>query len=152
MELGTIASAAQVVDLGCRSLLGMYRFVRSLKDAPKDLLNTFEDLRAFTSLLSDFQLALQTKDPRLLNLSSQQLDRVSLILHSAGQVCGQLDQVLAECLPLANTSKAGKAWRALVSLKKEADIMKRCERLERLKHDLNRELQNHELHLLSTVK
>ncbi|KAK4034404.1 hypothetical protein C8A01DRAFT_39130 [Parachaetomium inaequale] len=152
MELGCIASAAQVVDLGCRSLFGVYRFVKNLKDVPADLLVTLQDLGHFSSLMNDLQSALKTDDPRMRNLTPEQLGRVTRILDSTGQVCTQLEQLLAACRPSNASSRASKAWRALVSVKKEGDIMKRCERLERLKHDLNRELQSCELALLSSVK
>jgi hypothetical protein len=152
MELGGIAAAAQFVDLGCRSLFGVYRFIKNLKDVPADLLVTLEDFGHFSNLMHDLQSALETDDPRMRNLTPEQLGRVSRILDSTGQVCTQLEQSLAACRPSSTSSRTSKAWRALVSVKKESDIRKQCERLERLKHDLNRELQSCELALLSSVK
>ena len=141
MELGTIAAAAQFVDMGCRSLFGVYRFVKNLKDVPADLVAALEDLGHFASLMHDLQSALESDNLRLRKLGLGQLDRVGKILDSTGQVCSQLEQLLAPCCLPPNASRSTRAWRALVSVKKEQDIIKICERLERLKHDLNRELR-----------
>jgi hypothetical protein len=154
MDLGTIAAAAQFVDLGCRSLFAVYRFVKDLKDVPADLLLTLEDLGHFSGFMEELQSAIKTGDARLRSLAPAQLGRATRILDSTGEVCRQLEGLLAPCRPSATASqtRASKTWRALVSVKREKDIVKKCERLERLKHDLGRELQHCELALLSSVK
>ncbi len=142
MELGTIAAAVQFVDLGCRSLSAIYRFVKDLKDVPVNLLLTLEDLSHFSGFMDELQTAIKTNDPRFRSLTPAQLDRATRILDSTGEVYRQLEALLAPCRPSAVTpqTKTSKAWRAFVSVKREKDIVRKCERLERLKHDLDREL------------
>lgn len=153
--LGAIAAAVQVVDLSCRSLFATYRLVKDLKDVPAVLLLTLQDLGPFLGLMDELQSALATDDLRLRGFTVNQLDRTTKILDSTGQVCRELEQLLAPCVPPSSPPswpRVSRAWRALVSVKTEADIIEKCERLERLKHDLNRELQNSGLSLLSSVK
>ncbi len=154
MDIGTIAAAAQFLDLSCRSVFALYRFVKDLKDVPADLLLIINDLEYFTEFADELQSAIKTDDPRLRSLTPAQLARVNRILRSAGEVCTQLEKLLTPCRPAtaASRSKASKAWRAFVSVKNEKDIIKKCERLERLKSDLSRELQNNELAMLSSVR
>jgi hypothetical protein len=152
MELGTVAAAAQFVDLGCRSLFAVYRLIKDLKDVPADLLFTLDDLGHFSGLMDDLRSALERNDPRLQSLTPAQLQRIARILDSTANICKQLEELLAPCCSTPGTSRTRRLWRALVSVKTESDIVKRCERLERLKHDLNRELQNCELAMLSSVK
>ncbi len=152
MELGSIAAAAQFLDLGCRSLFGIYRFVKDLKDVPADLLQTLQDLERVASFMTDLQDEINTDGQRLRTLSPTQLDRTTQILDTTGDVFRELETLLAPCRPAASSSRTSKVWRAFVSIKRERDIVKKCERLERLKHDLNRELQNCELTLLSSMK
>ena len=87
MELGTIAAAVQFVDLGCRSLFAVYRFVKDLKDVPADLLLTLEDLSHFSGFMDELQAAIKTNDLRLESLTPAQLDRATRILDSTGEVC-----------------------------------------------------------------
>lgn len=156
MDLGSIAAAVQFVDLGCRSLFGIYRFIKDLNDVPAELLLLFEDLGHFLSLVGELQSAVKPESgvppQHLSNLAPAQLERIARILNSTGQVCRQLEQALTPCRPSVGASKAKAAWRAVVSVKRERGIVKKCERLERLKHDLTRELQNSGLALLSSVK
>ena len=152
MELGTIASAAQFVDLGCRSLFGVYRFLKDLRDVPGDLLLVLEDLSHFLEFMHELQLAISNRDPRLRNLETRQLERIAHILDSTGEACQQLEELLAPCRTSPGTSSTQKVWRAFVSVKRESEIIKKCDRLERLKHDLNRELQNSGLALLASVR
>ena len=152
MELGSIAAAAQFVDLGCRSLFGVYRFIKDLKDVPADLLQTLEDLERVAGFMIDLKDDIDNDGERLRSLNPTQLDRTTRILDTTGEVCRELEMLLAPCRPSATPSRTSKVWRAFVSVKRERDIIKKCERLERLKHDLNRELQNCELTLLSSMK
>ncbi|KAH6624174.1 hypothetical protein B0J18DRAFT_169919 [Chaetomium sp. MPI-SDFR-AT-0129] len=152
MEIGTIAAAAQLADMGCRGLFGIYRFLKNMKDVPTRLLLLLEDLGHFSSLMTDLQSVLSNHDPRLSNLSPEQLDRITRILDSTANVCNELEKSLTTCLPPRDLTRTSRVWRAFVSIKKEADIAKQCDRLERLKHDLARELQTQGLILLSSVK
>lgn len=152
MEIGTIAAAAQLADMGCRGLFGIYRFLKNMKDVPRSLLLVLEDLGHFSSLMTDLQSVLNNHDPRLSNVSPEQLDRMTRILGSTGNVCNEIEKSLATCLPLKDSTKTSKVWRAFVSTKKETDIVKKCDRLEKLKHDLTLELQTQGLMLLSSVK
>jgi hypothetical protein len=128
-----------------------YRFIKDLKDVPANLLFTLDDLAHFSCLMDDLRSALDTDDPRLHNLTPAQLQRIARILDSTANICQQLEELLALCFSAPDHSRTKRLWRALVSVKRETDIIKRCERLERLKDDLNRELQNCELALLSSV-
>ncbi|KAK4118305.1 hypothetical protein N657DRAFT_606433 [Parathielavia appendiculata] len=154
MELGTVAAAAQFVDLGCRSLFGAYRFLKDLKDVPANLLFTLDDLGHFSGLMDDLRSAIEKADPRLRGITPTQSQRVTRILDSTADICKQLKELLAPCCPPAgsSSSRSRKLWRALISVKREIDIVNRCERLERLKHDLNRELQSCDLAMLTSVK
>lgn len=57
MEFGIVAAAAQFVDLGCRSLFGLYRFLKQIRDVPNDLLRTLQDLSHFLELMTKLQSA-----------------------------------------------------------------------------------------------
>jgi hypothetical protein len=65
MELGSIAAAAQFVDLGCRSLFGIYRFIKDLKDVPADLLQTLEDLERVAGFMIDLKDDIDNDGERL---------------------------------------------------------------------------------------
>ena len=119
---------------------------------PAELVLTLRDLGHFLDFMGELQSALRTDNSAFRGLPPSRLNRIASILDDTREVCQQLEQQLEPCRPAAGASLTRKAWRAIVSVKIESDIIKTCDRLERLQQDLNRELQNCGLALLSSVK
>lgn len=139
--VGSVAAAAQLAELGCRSLFSIYRFIKDLQDVPNDLLLTLQDLSRFVELMADLRPDDSSINRALRTLPKSQLDRITRIFNCIGDVCTELEELLAPCLPTASRSIVKRAWRALISVNNESAIVKKCERLERLKQDLSCELQ-----------
>ena len=142
--VGVAASAAQLADFGAGSLLGLIRTLKALKEAPERLKILLDDLEHSSRFVECHRLRLRNiKSASDVKLSAPltQPDSLNSVLDSADAAMLDLKYVLQ---PLVHNqthqSLRSKTWRAIISVQSEKKILRKAERLEKLKHELTREL------------
>lgn len=141
---GIAAGAAQIADFGAGSLLGLIRTIKSLKEAPERLKILLDDLEHFSQFVERLRLRLRnTKSASHVMLSAAlpQCDSLNSVLDSADAAMLDLKYILQSLVQnQTHQSLRSKTWRALISLHNEKKILRMAERLEKLKHEITREL------------
>ena len=139
--IGLAAAAIQFADVGWRVTLALSRLFSDLRQGPVKVRNAERELRLpmtfVETLTSDPGLA-TGGSTSILNgciTSTQHTGGLSLFDECKDQA-QELERILTQLAP--NTHRGIKrAWRMVVSVKMEHEIMSRCVRLESLKMSLN---------------
>jgi hypothetical protein len=139
--IGFAAAALQFADVGWRAALALSRLFSDLQYVPTKMKNAKRELElllTFVEMLKS-DLGLTTSgSTSILNgfiTSTQRASALSLFDECIDQA-QELERILTQLAP--NTHKGLKrAWRAVVSVKTEHEIISRCVRLEGLKMSLN---------------
>ncbi|KAK4442948.1 hypothetical protein QBC34DRAFT_417980 [Podospora aff. communis PSN243] len=134
----SIAAAVGLADVGLRTLVGIYGIAMDLKDVPDKLRAVHGDLQRLQGFVSDVQTH---ASGILAKATPPQLERSEKVLKAIALGAGELTRVLESTVPSPGSSRVERAWRAIVSVSKQKDILADCERLGRLKQDLQLELQ-----------
>ena len=128
-ELGLIASAVQLVDVGGRLLISLSQLVSNVRDAPKKILilqQEVVEIEALTQLIR--------ANPNITAQSNSSLD-VS-ILSNATETIQRLQRILDKLKITPNDCTSQKVWKTVVSVKKEKALEALCRELERHKSTL----------------
>ena len=128
-ELGVIASAVQLVDVGGRLLISLSRLVSNVRDAPNKILVLQQEVEQIEALVR-----LIRTNPDVVAQSSSPLD-VS-ILSNAVEAIEQLQRILDELNIAPNDRVPRRVWKGLLSVKKEKALEALCRELERHKSTL----------------
>ncbi|KAK0631227.1 hypothetical protein B0T14DRAFT_207 [Immersiella caudata] len=136
--LGSIAAAIGLADAGLRTLVGIYSIAMDLKDVPKRLRDIHHDLQNFHGFVSEVQ---RNASQVFAKATPTQLERSEKTLKTIAASAGELTRTLESTLLSLTDSRTQRVWRALVSVSKQKDMLAECERLVRLKQDLQLELQ-----------
>ncbi|KAI9801183.1 MAG: hypothetical protein M1825_003457 [Sarcosagium campestre] len=139
IELGF--AATQVADVGLRAALGLWRLASDLKNVPDKIDKAKRELDLLLALVNmiraDLDLATASSAPREKSLltSAQEASAQALFNELKDQITA-LEVTLIKIDP---NSKKGlkRAWRKVVSVEAEREVMSRCSRLEGLKGSLN---------------
>lgn len=134
-----VAAAVQLTDLGFRSLFKIYNVVRDTTEVPKRLKTTLSDIESFQNLVERLQEEAARPNSKLASESTQ-TTRLITTLATAASCANALSHSLEKILPPASGSRLKRAWRALATIPKEDGILLQCERLHKLKQDLQLEL------------
>lgn len=140
--LGSIAAAIGLTDACLRTLVSIYGMAVDLKEVPKRLRDVHHDVQSLSCFVADMQSEVSQANGMLSRAGPTQLQRLDDVLKATALCAVELTTILASVVPTALSSRAQRAWRTVVSLSKQKDIMKECDRLERLKHELQLELQS----------
>ena len=149
--VGSLAAAIQVADAGFSSLLKVYAFVKGTKNVPKRLHNVFHDLENSQSLLAELQQGVLQPQSRFA-VTTNQSQRLITILNATASCSQNLSATLNKSLPASNDTRPRRAWRALALVAREDDFIRECDRLQRLKQDLQIELQNIGVAMIKAAK
>lgn len=152
--IGLAATALQFADVGWRATLALSRLISDLEHVPVKIKNTKRELElllTFVEMLkSDLGLA-TSGSTSILNdymTSTQHASALSLFDECLDQA-QELERILTRLTP--NRGRGLKrAWRAVISVKTEQEIISRCVRLESLKMSLNMWYGHMNLHLLKS--
>ena len=139
--IGLAAAAIQFADVGWRAALALSRLFSDLRQVPVKMKNAKRELELLLTfvetLKSDLGLA-TSGSSSILNgciTSTQYTSPLSLFDECKDQA-QELERILTQLAP--NTHRGMKrAWRMVVSVKMEHEIISRCVRLESLKTSLN---------------
>jgi len=112
-----------------------------LKEVPKRLHDVSHDVQTLRSFVADIQRELSQSNEPARQVSQSQLQRLSKTLKSTALCATELTGVLVSVMSSAGSSRTQRAWRAVVSLSKQKEVLLECDRLERLKQELQLELQ-----------
>jgi hypothetical protein len=140
--LASIAAAIGLADAGLRTLVSIYGMAVDLKEVPKRLSDMHQDVQILRDFVADMQSEVSRASGMLTRASPTQLQRLDDAFKATALCAVELTRILASAVPAASSSRAQRAWCAVVSLSKQKEIMKECDRLERLKHELQLELQS----------
>jgi hypothetical protein len=137
---GVVASIVQLIDIGGRVVIKLSRFCSDLQKVPHKIKRAKHQVDQLLSLLrcinSDLTASDQGDASSLAGLRSpNHLHFATHLVEDALHQAEELANILDDLAPRKD-SLFNRGWRALVSLKKEEDIVERCSRLETLKSDL----------------
>ena len=149
--LGSLAAALQVADAGFSSLLKVYAVMKGRKKVPKQLHQLVHDLENSQSLLAELRREVLQPQSRFAAAPNQS-QRLITVLEATASCSQTLSARLDKALPTFNDSRLKRVWRALALLSKEEDFIRECDRLRTLKQDLQIELQNIGVALISAAK
>jgi len=142
---GVATGAMQLVDFGAGSLLCFIKILKALKEAPERLKILLDDLEHFARFVEYLRPQLEDTNSALyglLSASPGQPDALNSILGSADSAMLDLKCVLQSLIQnQTHQSLRAKAWRAIISLRNEKAILQKTHRLEKLKHEIIRELE-----------
>ncbi|KAK0752815.1 hypothetical protein B0T18DRAFT_423475 [Schizothecium vesticola] len=120
--IGLSAAAVQFSDVGARALLSSLRLLRELREIP----HRMADLLTETDKSVERLLYLDSlcQQPSFVSrLSQQQLDSIRPVILDGRNATERLQAVLQPVISdLRKPSKAMRAWAALMSKRREADI------------------------------
>lgn len=139
--LAVAAAAVQFLDVGARLLLVLSRVCTDLRHVPREIEDTVQELKEFLQLVrlldSDIR-APNTGPASTLNgaLAAAHIDHATSLLSQCIIQAQQLEETLSPLVLKANDHAIRKAWRAVVALKTEKEILRKWDRLQRLKASL----------------
>ena len=136
--VGIAAATLQLIDLGGRVLIASSRLCSDLKNVPRKITTARHNLQQFFDLFrildSDFEIANGIPSSSGA-ASSQNLHFLTGLLNEAFQQTTGLAALL-ESLSTPQCTTLKRAWSAVVSVRKEEEIIVRSQRLESLKSTL----------------
>ncbi|KAK1753964.1 hypothetical protein QBC47DRAFT_32587 [Echria macrotheca] len=140
--LGSIAAAVGLADAGLRMLVGVYGLAMDLKEVPTRLRDIYQDIRGVGNFIADVQTELLRADSVFATASPAHLEHLRTRVDAITTCAGGLTRLLESLLVPTSSSRTKRTWKAMVSLSKQKEILSECERIGRLKHDLQLSLQN----------
>jgi hypothetical protein len=140
--LGAAAAAAQFVDVGWKVVISLSRLISDLKQATKKVkvaAQKLEQLVHHVQLMQeDIQtLAFRDATTQSKRFSDGHLDAITALLGECADEAATLDNLLNKLIPGQHERAIQRSWKAIVSVKKETEILERCAKLDRLKLSLN---------------
>lgn len=149
--VGGVAASLQLADAGFRSLIQIYGVVRDATEVPRKLQDIFYDVENFRILLCELQAETSRLGSKLA-LAPVQSQRLASTLQATASCTNALSRSLEKVLPTSADSKFKRAWRALATLPREEGILKECDRLQKLKQDIQMELHMIGIKLIDLTK
>ncbi|KAJ9149539.1 hypothetical protein NKR19_g5699 [Coniochaeta hoffmannii] len=153
--LGAVAAGAQLVDVAASALLNTILLVKKLRDIPKKLAATLDDVEKSTSrvhyacsrmLLPGSKVSEQL-DPGQISSLTQVADDLR---QAMDVVCTTLGGVVGPGLS-GNGKTIQRFWRSVLSVNVEKDVADQLERINRLNDELLRQLGMTSLELQAAV-
>ena len=132
--VGVIAAIAQFVDLGAKVALGLSSFVSSLKNVPTRIDSATTNLRLFVDLASGLQAELQRLSPS--NNGTQNHAQIKNVFDACRIEVSELMRIIDVVRSMGSDNNFQRAWKTIVGVKLERDILERCERLEHNKSNV----------------
>ena len=139
--IGLAAAAIQFADVGWRAALALSHLFSDLRQVPVKMRSAKRELELLLTfvetLKSDLGLA-TSGSTSMLNgyITSTQCTSALSLFEECKDQAQELERILTQLAP--NTHRGMKrAWRMVVSVKMEHEIMSRCVRLESLKMSIN---------------
>lgn len=150
--VGGVAAALQLADVALQSLINIYSVARDMKEVPKKLHELCCDLERFAGLLANLGKEAAQPESRFTRAPAWQVQGLVTSLKAATACSDTLKASLAKALPSRDDSKLKRTWRAFASLPREHDIFVQCDRLQRLKLDIQLDLQSIGISLINLAK
>lgn len=139
--IGLAAAAIQFADVGWRAALALSRLFSDLRQVPVKMRSVKRELELLLTFVETLKsdLGLATKGSiSMLNgyITSTQCNSALSLLEECTDQAQELERIVTKLAP--NTYRGMKrAWRMVVSVKMEQEILSRCVRLESLKISIN---------------
>lgn len=137
-----VAAAVQFIDVGFRTCIAASRLCSDVKNAPRKVQTTCENLkhlidlvRTIQSELSIFQHAQQSTVNQA--ISQSDLEAIIRLIQACAQQARSLEDTLKTIAFKADDGMLKKTWRSVVSMKKESEIVQGCRQLEELKSSVS---------------
>ncbi|KAL8839091.1 MAG: hypothetical protein Q9170_001873 [Blastenia crenularia] len=114
--VGVIGLAVQVADVGGRTLLGMIKLLKDLKETPKQMAELFEDVEKSVQRICSLREVLQQPTTLSTQMSSTQIQRINATTDDAYQAMCELRQTLEPLFQKSSLTAQGfvkRAWRSL---------------------------------------
>lgn len=132
--VGIVAGAVQFLDVGSRVLISFSRFCSDLQHVPRKVKRVRrqleQTLQLVESIKSDVEAPNTGPGTTLAGIISQpQVDIAKSLLEDAAVQVTEL-QVLLDKIALTGNGFVEKTWRAVVAMKKEEDILRKCSDIE----------------------
>lgn len=130
--LGIAAAITQLIDLGGRVLIHTSRFVSNFKNVPRKIATIRCEIRHFIELLQLLEQDLDNRGGILASPSaprSHSLSMLGRLLSDANQQTYDLAIILEE-ISIPQRTRIRKAWNAIVTMKKEDEILNRSRLVE----------------------
>lgn len=123
------AAAVQFLDVGARLLLSISKLCGKLGDAPQLVQTLRDEITQLVEIVKDLKIERTT--------TSSAVDTVKASLNDCFTLCRELEVTLDKVLVEDGDSIARKAWKALLTVKREERMREICARLERKKTALS---------------
>ena len=133
--LGIAAAIVQLVDIGGRVLILSSRLCSEFKNVPGKMITIRREVRHSIDLLRLVDLDLAGGHDSAALSPPENLRVLADILKETIQQAKELAKLLEE-ISAPQGTQIKKAWNSIVSVKRQKEIMDRCQRLESLKSDL----------------
>ena len=130
-EVAIGASAIQFIDVGVRLLLGLSRLYSKLDHVPEKI----EKSRATLQHL--LLIAEVVKSNHVSSYAGSQAAEFNLACSECIKLVKELASLLDDLTAATNDGPFRRAWKAIVAVKKEKEILDICERLEQYKTTLS---------------
>ena len=153
--IGLAAGAVQFADVGGRGFLGLIELLKRLKDTPKRMTELFQDVDKSIQRIYALRSAMQQPTSLFMNLSNQQIQRMTSIVEDAHQATVDLQLGLEPLFrkPLVSwDSWPKRAWRSVVSIHMERSVAEKINRIQRLNVEIMGEMQLFDLDIGADLK
>ncbi|KAL1635247.1 hypothetical protein SLS58_010323 [Diplodia intermedia] len=150
--VGIVAGAVQFLDVGSRVLISLSRFCSDLQHVPRKIKRVRrqleQTLQLVESIKSDVDAPNTGSGTTLSGIISQpDVDYAKGLLDDAAAHVAEL-QVLLNKLTVTGDGFVRKAWRAVVAVKKEEEILSKCSDIETTTGLLQTWMHNQSLKLI----
>jgi hypothetical protein len=143
--IGVVAAAAQFIDLGSRVVIGLSRFISTLRDISPQIASTLASLQIFVELCRALKVRFEALPERTIPANVQV--QIKGLFDACAADAVKLSLLLDEIVLKSSDGKLERSWKAIVGAKRENDIVERCQRLERHKSTIILLLQDQTLEL-----
>lgn len=150
--VGIVAGAVQFLDVGARVLVGLSRFCSDLQHVPRKIKRVRQQLeqtlRLVESIKSDVEAPNTGPGTTLSGMipQSQATEGKALLVDATARVKELL--ALLDKLSLTGDGFIKKAWRSVVAVKKEEEILSKCKDIEAISCSLQTWMQHQSLLLI----
>ncbi|KAJ9640341.1 hypothetical protein H2199_005880 [Coniosporium tulheliwenetii] len=132
------AAAVQFLDVGGRALIAFSSLCSSLKRVPAKVKAEIQQLEHALVVLRTVETDIAAPSNGLATtlagiLTQSQISEAKALLRGAVTQATELEIILKSLPPPAQESALRKAWRIIISQKKEEEIVERCRGLEEIK-------------------
>ncbi len=145
--VGMAAAAVQFLDVGGRAFIAFSSLCSNLKRVPKRIRAEFQQIEQVLDLVRMIEADIKAPNVgsgiTLAGLLSQtHSDAATRLLDNAISRAVDLEITLKSLLPAPQESARRKAWRSVISVQREEEILERCRSLEEVKSTIQL-WQNH---------